>query len=503
MNRTKFAILSILSSISLSVVLFGLPKDVATTFAYQNNDASTYYNDIGKYDTGNDLVNKLNTLNNQKRQRLISYDSMSQYFPQTDPGNSSGQVTSFYSGKSARFSGNMNREHVWPFSRLNTTGERGETDIEKDMHMIRPTLKSENASRGNSFFVEGEKDDRYGWDPAMEEFGDVTYRGDSARIIFYSAIADLDLSLADVNYEGVSKHSMGKLSHLLRWNLTYPVKAREKTRNEAVESLQGHRNPFIDHPEYACRIWGKASDEARSVCGSYGIEGQVKINNSDIVSDEYMLEIDDVATFTPSFSGNVSPTYTWSFSDAYGNAKSTDAVSIEYNGNEVSLKGLKLGTTYLKLQAVYTMDNGNEETIWKAIKISVVPRVDVISIQLTNFPSRISYYVGDTFNPAGIKILANFNDGSNKDVTDKVTYSNTNFDKAGTYTIFVHYKYKEIEVETSFNVYVRDQGGGGGDTPTPSSGCRGEIMSTSIILSSLSLVATFLVTVSIRKKKKK
>ena len=35
-----------------------------------------------------------------------------------------------------------------------------------------------------------------------------------------------------------------------------PVDEIETTRNEAVYEIQGNRNPFIDHPEYANAIWG-------------------------------------------------------------------------------------------------------------------------------------------------------------------------------------------------------------------------------------------------------
>ena len=177
-------------------------------------------------------------------------------------------------------------------------------------------------------------------------------------------------------------------------------------------------------------------------------------------------------------------------------------LTITGSGSSISVKGLKEGTTYLKLQATYTAGNGSTETIWKAIKLNVVPRVDVTSIQLTSFPNKISYYVGDTFDPTGIKVMATYDDGSTRDVTSDVTYTNTNFDLAGTRTIFVKYQYKDVMVETSFNVYVRENGGGGG-TPSSSGGCGGNIMSTSIILSSLSLVSAFLITVSVKKRKKK
>jgi len=110
-----------------------------------------------------------------------------------------------------------------------------------------------------------------GWDPAMESFGDETYRGDSARIIFYCVIADQRLSLLDVNYHATSNanpdYKMGKLSDLLSWNIRYPVLQREMNRNEGAEYLQGNRNPFIDYPDYACRIWGKTNAATKSICG--------------------------------------------------------------------------------------------------------------------------------------------------------------------------------------------------------------------------------------------
>src|SRR5690606_41682683 len=39
-----------------------------------------------------------------------------------------------------------------------------------------------------------------------------------------------------------------------------PVSALEKQRNEVIVGAQGNRNPFIDNPHLATRIWG--GDEA-------------------------------------------------------------------------------------------------------------------------------------------------------------------------------------------------------------------------------------------------
>lgn len=41
---------------------------------------------------------------------------------------------------------------------------------------------------------------------------------------------------------------------LLRWNREDPPTLYERHRNQAIQDLQGNRNPFIDHPEWADRV---------------------------------------------------------------------------------------------------------------------------------------------------------------------------------------------------------------------------------------------------------
>jgi endonuclease I len=43
---------------------------------------------------------------------------------------------------------------------------------------------------------------------------------------------------------------------LLEWNALDPVDDLEKQRNKEGEKKQGNRNPFIDYPELANKIWG-------------------------------------------------------------------------------------------------------------------------------------------------------------------------------------------------------------------------------------------------------
>jgi len=240
---------------------------------FTNHDGDTYYNSISSTATGTTLLNALRTLNGNKRQHTVSYSGMgtssstsayvyTDYLPGSQTSlDSNGQVygttiTSFYSGNGMT---SWNREHVWPDS-------RGGNSVEADIHMPRPTIPDENGSRGNSFYVEGKKSSSAGWDPAMESFGDSTYRGDSARIIFYCVVASSNLSLIDAESDSTGNKTMGKLSDLLKWNIENPVTQRELNRNEGAEYLQGNRNPFIDHPEYACKIWGDTNDATRKIC---------------------------------------------------------------------------------------------------------------------------------------------------------------------------------------------------------------------------------------------
>lgn len=223
-----------------------------------------YYESITSDLSGTALLQALHNLNAKKRTKTVGYRNMlnspSQGFYITDPGTGSNTITTFYSGKNNSGTGGLNREHVWPKS-------RGGGSVENDIHMPRPTLSSENGSRGNSFYVEGKCKSSGGWDPAMEEFGLETYRGDSARIIFYCAIAETSLTIVDKDDDSTGNSTMGKLSDLLKWNLKYNILDREKIRNEGAQKLQGNRNPFVDHPEYACKIWGLTNSTTKSICG--------------------------------------------------------------------------------------------------------------------------------------------------------------------------------------------------------------------------------------------
>jgi endonuclease I len=230
------------------------------TFFHQNDyepitaeaAVGTYYNGISDSLTGTSLLSALRSLNSSERDRTVGYGSMGSYYKQTDgdPANSNNLIA-FYSGTSAyfsgSFSGNFNREHVWPNS-------RGGSAVEGDIHMTRPTLVAENGSRGNSFYVEGRPVPRR-VGPRSRILGLDNTGASPPASFFYAVVASSSLSLVDT-HDDPDNNTMGKLSTLLDWNLRNDIDATENQRNEAPQSIPGNRNPFIDHPEYACKIWG-------------------------------------------------------------------------------------------------------------------------------------------------------------------------------------------------------------------------------------------------------
>ncbi len=228
-----------------------------------------YYSSISSIDSGSSLLKKLNALNNSKRTKKVGYDGLRTAYKDIDVDwtgkEGKGKVIGFYDnaqlGPSWDSGATWNREHVWPKS-------KGGGKVDDDAYMPRPTSTKINSSRGNSAYAASGA-----YDPGQE--GIKNYRGISARIIFYCAIADTSLSIVDSTNIGTTQ--MGKLSDLLKWNLEYLPSSSadaalelrvEHNRNEVIQSkYQGNRNPFVDHPEYACKIWGSTNSTTKQICG--------------------------------------------------------------------------------------------------------------------------------------------------------------------------------------------------------------------------------------------
>ena len=232
-----------------------------------------YYAEINSSESGTTLLSSLRTLNLKMRTSQVGYGAMStsssgkfkwtDYDPATVKFNDKGipygtKILSFYSGKSTT---TFNREHTWPNSRDGNL-------VENDIFMTRPTINEENSDRGNSVYVTGMTSSSEGWDPVAAFANNIgnyeSIRGECARIIFYCMTASSSLVLDDDTRN--NGNNMGKLTDLIKWTCENPVNEREKRRNVGGEYLQGNRNAFVDHPEYACKIWGNHNSSTKYAC---------------------------------------------------------------------------------------------------------------------------------------------------------------------------------------------------------------------------------------------
>lgn len=157
--------------------------------------------------------------------------------------NDTTQVALFYRGgfeTSDWNQGNLwNQEHTWPQSKLSTSQQIG------DLMHLRSTNPSENSTRGNK---------PYGNSGTCYDPG-VSVRGDCARTMLYMYVRwELSNQMwGTTNSKGVFPN----FSILLDWMEQDPVDTWEMGRNDAVQTVTGTRNVFVDYPEYAWLLFGQ------------------------------------------------------------------------------------------------------------------------------------------------------------------------------------------------------------------------------------------------------
>lgn len=180
----------------------------------------------------------------------------------------------FFPGGNVDPDQSWDREHVWPSSfgldpgNVNPGGTGADAGPDyTDLFNLRPCVRSVNSARGNLYFDRSSGNvtiphlapqcsrDDDSWEPADSE------KGDLARGIFYMAARydgrepnTLNLSLGETPSGSTGRFA--RLSTLLQWHLLDPVDERELELHERTVHFQGNRNPFVDRPDFAARIWG-------------------------------------------------------------------------------------------------------------------------------------------------------------------------------------------------------------------------------------------------------
>ncbi len=266
----------------------------ATVTPNEKDTPTVRYNDVSSYSssyytnvndlTGDELLEQLAYLSNDKHRYYTTYEEIwgGACYSDADP-KSSTKLIDFYSQTSIPNSYNTSmwdREHVWCQSL--SGGLFGTEGAGSDIHHIRPSIDNINSSRNNNKFGNtGKTNPKYYSlvDDKVTESGDILYgylrssvfepldsvKGDVARIVMYVYMhysTEVTANRGNT-YAGnltitnliSASSTQGAWDLLISWNDLDPVDAFEMNRNNYCASVTGLRNPFIDHPEYADKIW--------------------------------------------------------------------------------------------------------------------------------------------------------------------------------------------------------------------------------------------------------
>ncbi len=246
---TFFAQQSYYNNVNLTLTGMALKTELANkiTVTHTNNLSYTQIKEVLK-------IIDLDTINTANVQLVYGFDD-------TD-----GDVTTDATRDKNNFGGSVgqwNREHTYPKSL--GTPNLGTSGPGADAHMLRASDVQRNSTRGSKKFADGSGNSSVInsnlWYPGDE------WKGDVARMMMYMYLRYGNQCLPINVGVGTSVAIDPDMIDLfLNWNAEDPVSSIELARNDYLENTnntygQGNRNPFIDNPYLATRIWGGVNAE--------------------------------------------------------------------------------------------------------------------------------------------------------------------------------------------------------------------------------------------------
>lgn len=462
-NANKLVLCCLLAVVlAVSVVLPSVTNnsnmaiaDSSTTAYYSGN----YYNSIDTSLRGDDFRDKLANLITTTHTTYTVYNggsslALNNVFDKTDKTpNGSGMVL-FYTGTvvSSFSSSGANREHVWP--KNGGKAFSAESECGSDAHHLRPCDQTLNSSRGSLSY--GEVTDSVVKQGGSTSYGNLCYRGGSffypgegyrgatARILMYVQTRwGNKFNLQFVDGAGHSK-TIGDFKTLMKWHLEELPTQEEINRNQAVYEIQGNRNPFIDHPEYAAYIYSEAgsyyanngttmANEVNALLANnnpYG--GQTNVEPTKLTLDAYSctLEVGQSRELTLGVvPANGNKSVTWE-------SKDRSVATVDQNGK---ITAVSAGTATI---AAVSKVNAN---VAAYCVVTVVKPRSVVMVEVDGTPTKTVYNAGDKFDPTGLTVTALFDSGDVEAVpladckwTDGNTLEETL--SAGTTTVKCSYK---------------------------------------------------------------
>ncbi len=419
-NRKKAGILFVAICVLICSLSCWIGVFAPTYTTEEIADAATYDSYYAKLDeslSGTSFRSELASLITTTHKYNTSYAELIDVYPKSDADpNNSNNILWFYTGTSVKapsnFNSGTNREHVWPKQAGDAFPEKSEAG--SDAHHLRPCNANLNSTRSNNGFGEvpqttgnivGEAGSK-SYDNLAYQAGGVFYpgegyRGATARILMYVQTRWGDkYNLSFVLGQGHSK-TIGDIEDLFKWHIEEPPTEEEIARNEAVYKIQGNRNPFIDHPEYAEMIYchdGKDyNDELQDlveIYGSYLDGGQTKdLESLSISPSSAMLTAGETTTLT------VTATPTGASNEVTWTSSNTNIATV----NDGVVTAISAGS------AIITATSTQNKSVSATFSVTVKA---VSAITLTGAPIKTTYTAGDTFNPTGLTVTATYSDGS-------------------------------------------------------------------------------------------
>ena len=256
----QYAASSTIYDISSNITLYALWEKASSG----SDDFNGYYNSIQDSWTGTTLLNNLNSIIDTNNVS-VSYN-WSRYEAADEDPNNPNNVILIYARNSVLKSAHVNngigwnREHTFPQSKLSND------KAEDDNHIIYASDNKVNGARSNikmGVVTGGSVVNDYFGNPTTCRKTSSLFdphniaRGIVARTTMYAA--------AMYGYD--PEDNFESIETMLKWHLEFLPNDDDLRRNNVVFQNQHNRNPFVDHPEYACKIWGGTNSATRSLCG--------------------------------------------------------------------------------------------------------------------------------------------------------------------------------------------------------------------------------------------
>lgn len=360
MNKFKTIIASCLIALSVGSISTAIVQSVNAT-EVKAAIPSGYYNSVTDSMEGETLRSKLNSIINNSGVS-VSYDWSRYETADEDPNNSSNILTVYArtsmpkSSKDPGSSGYYwNREHTFPQSSMSVTQAKSDNHIiyasDKKVNGIRSNIKMGQVT-GGTVITDGAGNTttcRYTsslFDPNNRA------RGIVARTTMYAAAM----------YNFTPTENFESIYRMLEWHLNYPVDTFDINRNDKVYNLQHNRNPFVDHPEYACRIWGSTNQQTQALCNSSTDPVAVTGISLDKASASIDAGSSTTITATISPSDATDKTVKWTSSNT---SVATVSSATSQSGTAITINGVSAGS------ATITATSNEDSSIKKTCTVTV------------------------------------------------------------------------------------------------------------------------------------